>query len=94
MQLNIIGTIWLFLAQANQSVYTKHSQHYEDILGMYFICSQETSSALFSGGSWKNSQGGAIFLIMIKASHSVGTLSKLINSYSNTFLSTIGSTQQ
>ena len=39
---------------------------------------------------------GAIFLIMIKATHSVGTLSKtfvsiccyLINSYSNTFLST------
>ena len=28
-----------------------------------------------SGASWKNSQGGAIFLLMIKATHSVGTLS-------------------
>ena len=45
---------------------------------------------------------GANFLIMIKATHSVGTLSKtvvsiccqLINSYSNTFLSIDGSTQQ
>ena len=31
-----------------------------------------------SGGSWKNFQGGAIFFITIKTTHSVGTLSKTI----------------